>query len=174
MIKKYTIVLIAAVIGVLSYITITHEYEVLEKQQVIKQERIKQLYCLAQNIYFEARGQSIDGQKAVALVTMNRTNHPKYPATVCDVVYQGRVTQNGTPMLHKCQFSWFCDGKNKSIRNEAKWEQAMEIAADVYDNYDDIDDVTNGAIMYHANYVRPYWNKHYVRTVKIESHIFYK
>ncbi len=105
---------------------------------------------------------------------MNRTNHPKYPSTICGVVYQARLNQHGTPILHKCQFSLFCDGMAKHTKNNEKWEEAMEIANHVYDNYNDIKDVTEGAIMYHASYVRPYRKKHYMRTVKIESHIFYK
>lgn len=171
MLKKYTIVLALAVIGALAYISIANDNEALEQQQwIAKQEKL----CLAQNIYHEARGESAVGQKAVALVTLNRANHPKYPSTVCGVVYQAKLNKNGTPILHKCQFSWFCDGKVKHTKNEKKWEEAMEIAEYVYDNYNEIKDVTGGATMYHATYVRPYWNKHYVKTVKIESHIFYK
>ncbi len=66
MLKKYITVLIVAAIGALAYFAISHDIEVREKQQVVKQERTKQLHCLAQNIYHEARGESADGQKAVA------------------------------------------------------------------------------------------------------------
>jgi spore germination cell wall hydrolase CwlJ-like protein len=89
-------------------------------------------------------------------------------------VYQAKLGQDGSPLLHKCQFSWFCDGKRKSIREDENWKKAMQVAEYVYDNYDRIKDITDGAIMYHAHYVRPYWKKNYTRTVKIESHIFYK
>jgi spore germination cell wall hydrolase CwlJ-like protein len=174
MLKKYRIVLAVVMIGIFAYLTIPHITKVIGDLEALKKERIEQLHCLAQNIYFEARGESIIGQQAVALVTINRTNHPKYPGTICDVVHQAKLNRDGTPILNKCQFSWFCNGKGKSIRNEEKWEQAMETAAYIYDNYDEIEDVTNGAIMYHAAYVRPYWKKSYTKTVEIESHIFYK
>lgn len=176
MLKKYVIVLFMVVMGIFAYqsIILPYQTEVAEKQQEAKKERERQLNCLAQNIYHEARGESVTGQQAVALVTLNRANHPNYPRTVCGVVYQAKLNQNGTPILHKCQFSWFCDGKARYTKNNEKWEQAMEIATYVYDNYHTIKDVTEGAIMYHASYVRPYWKRHYEKTVRIESHIFYK
>lgn len=176
MLKKCIVALFMVVIGIFAYqsIIVPYQAEVAEKQQTEKKERLKQLYCLAENIYHEARGESIAGQQAVALVTLNRANHPNYPSTVCGVVYQAKLSQNGTPLLHKCQFSWFCDGKTRYIKDNKNWERAMEIAAYVYDNYNDIKDVTGGAIMYHASYVKPYWKKHYKKTVRIESHIFYK
>jgi spore germination cell wall hydrolase CwlJ-like protein len=178
MLKKYIIVLIMAVSSIFAYLAITsYEAEVVQEQQTVQKvqkDRIKQLNCLAKNIYHEARSQSLIGQKAVALVTINRVNHPDYPSTVCGVVYQAKLNENGTPILHKCQFSWFCDGKRKSIREDENWEKAKQVAEYVYDNYGRIKDVTDGAIMYHATYVRPYWNRHYTKTIKIESHIFYK
>lgn len=173
MLKKHIVAVGMIVISIFAYTVATfHDTDVVEKQRTV--ERDRQLHCLAQNIYHEARGESMTGQRAVALVTMNRVNHPNYPSTVCDVVYQAKLNQNGEPILHKCQFSWFCDGKSKFIRDEERWEQAMKIAAHVYDDYKCIKDVTAGAIMYHASYVLPYWKRYYTKTVKIESHIFYK
>lgn len=175
MLKKQIIIISVVAIGFLAYLSVVNDNEALgQRQLIVEQERLKELYCLAQNIYYEARGESELGQKAVALVTLNRANHPKYPSTVCEVVYQAKLNKNGTPILHKCQFSWFCDGKTKHTKNVKKWEEAMKTAEYVYDNYNEIKDVTGGAIMYHAIGVLPYWNKHYDKTVKIESHIFYK
>jgi N-acetylmuramoyl-L-alanine amidase len=184
MLKKRIIVLLVAVIGIFAYRSITPppivEADVqptvttVAKKQQDNPSKIRQLHCLAQNIYHEARSESRIGQKAVALVTMNRKMHPDYPNTVCGVVYQARLNEHGEPILHKCQFSWFCDGKSNATRNKEKWNEAMEVATYVYENYGKIKDVTNGAIMYHATYVRPYWKKHYVKTVKIDTHIFYK
>jgi len=145
-----------------------------QQEQSQRSESLRQLHCLALNIYHEARSESSLGQKAVALVTMNRKMHPAYPDTVCGVVYQARLDKQGEPLLNKCQFSWFCDGKKDTTKNEEKWNEAINVATYVYENYGKIKDVTNGATMYHATYVRPYWKNKFTRTVKIESHVFYK
>jgi N-acetylmuramoyl-L-alanine amidase len=134
----------------------------------------KNVHCLALNIYHEARSDSKLGQEAVALVTMNRRESKRYPNTVCDVVYQSKLDSNGNPIKHKCQFSWFCDGKSDKTLNSDKWIEALEVATYVYNGYGSIRDITDGALMYHADYVKPYWKKHYTKTSRIDSHIFYK
>ena len=67
--------------------------------------------CLALNIYHEARNQPTAGKLAVAQVTLNRVKHDRFPNTICGVVYQGYYLNNN-PIKHKCQFSWWCDGKS--------------------------------------------------------------
>ena len=90
--------------------------EAVMEPEIIEEKTDPELICLAMNIYHEARGQSIAGQMAVALVTINRMNDSRYPNTICEVVMEGptRVSWNDKskeyPIKHRCQFSWFCDG----------------------------------------------------------------
>lgn len=134
----------------------------------------EQLECLAMNIYHEARSDSRLGQEAVGMTTINRVYHGKYPPTICEVVYQSYTNSAGQPIRNKCQFSWFCDGKSDIPEDDERYQQAMRIAAYVLRTHSDYRDVTDGAIMYHAAYVNPYWTDAYERTVRIDSHIFYK
>lgn len=133
----------------------------------------KQLECISKNIYFEARNEGEEGERAVAWVTLNRVVSDKYPDTPCDVVYQAKVDEHGNPLRNKCSFSWFCDGKNDTIKNNTAWKEAKRIAADVMAKYGKETDPTGGAIMYHADYVKPKWAKDYTREVQINTHIFY-
>lgn len=140
----------------------------------------QELKCLALNIYHEARGESVLGQEAVAWVTLNRVAHPKYPNDVCKVVKQGHYSKwfkevHGklVPLKNKCHFSWWCDGRDDTPKDSKKWAQAKEIAYWVSMNWGYQDDPTRGAIMYHANYVKPYWRTDYEKLVVIDKHIFY-
>jgi spore germination cell wall hydrolase CwlJ-like protein len=164
---------IAAIVGVAAY----YEFQDLKIERTLIEEeaRIEQAlsqfsdedkYCLAQNIFFEARNQSSLGQAAVAWVTLNRVDHARYPTSICGVVWQDR------------QFSWTHDGKSDDPSYYAEpeaWEHAVEIAETILLDYvTDGWDPTNGATMYHADYVDPYWAKSYAMVSQIESHIFYK
>jgi len=126
----------------------------------------QEVQCLALNIYFEARGESEMGQRAVGHVVMNRVAHPDYPATVCDVVRQG-----GEKKRHRCQFSWWCDGLSDEPGNLTAWDRALRLARQIYAGT--LRDVTDGALWYHATYVRPYWSKVLLQGDKIGQHIFY-
>ena len=130
--------------------------------------------CLALNTYHEAKNQSLVGQVATAQVVMNRVADSRYPNTVCEVVKQGpKYKGSDVPVRHKCQFSWFCDGKDDTPKNEKAWRKAQDVAFLVI--YDKIKlDVTEGATHYHATYVRPSWAKTKKRTTRIEKHIFYR
>jgi spore germination cell wall hydrolase CwlJ-like protein len=136
-------------------------------------EQAKQQECMAKNIYHEARNEGVQGQRAVAWVTMNRVAHEDYPDTVCDVVYEAVIDDTGNPLRNQCQFSWYCDGKSDEVRNQAAWNVANNIAADVMDKFGKETDPTGGSIMYHADYVHPYWSSSYKREVQIDTHIFY-
>ncbi|HEX2256731.1 MAG TPA: cell wall hydrolase [Afifellaceae bacterium] len=123
--------------------------------------------CLAEAIYFEARGESPLGQAAVAQVVLNRVKNPAYPKSVCGVVYQNETWRN------RCQFSFACDGRPERIRSQAAWTRAKELARDV----------TNGKVWlkmvgdsthYHATYVKPRWARYMKRTERIGRHIFYR
>ena len=123
----------------------------------------REVDCLAENIYHEARAEGEKGQTAVALVTMNRVNDERFPKKVCEVVKQ---KTNGT-----CQFSWFCMKVALNKRSE-DYQEALKTALYVYANYDLIEDFTKGSLYYHADYVRPGWKL--LKTVVIGRHIFYR
>jgi len=125
-----------------------------------------ELRCLALNIYHEARSQSKTGQKAVAAVTLNRVKAKSFPNSVCKVVRQGGVKRN------RCQFSWWCDGRNDQPTERAAWRNALDIANESLLGVRD--DPTNGALFYHAKSVRPSWSNKFKRTAKIGDHLFYK
>jgi len=144
------------------------------KQFPVNVTYVEQLQCMAMNIYHEARSDSRLGQEAVGMTTMNRVYHAGYPSTVCDVVYQSYTDSNGQPIRNRCQFSWFCDGKSDTPIDAERYQRAIRTAAYVLRTHADHRDVTDGAIMYHAAYVEPYWTDAYERTVRIDSHIFYK
>lgn len=127
----------------------------------------KQQRCLAEGIYFEARGESEEGQAAVAQVILNRVRNPAYPGTICGVVYQNEHRR------HSCQFSFACDGHAEIIRSQASWRVAQRIAEDVTDGkiwLDEVGDSTH----YHANYVAPRWGRRMIKVDKIGAHIFYR
>lgn len=135
--------------------------------------------CLATNIYFEARGESFEGQKAVAFVTLNRVESDKFPNDICSVVYQAKHSRwwaehrdRLVPIRNQCQFSWYCDGKSDAIRNSHEYQRLYSLASEVITGRHE--DNTEGALWYHANYVRPNWRLTYAKTVDIDDHIFYK
>ena len=133
------------------------------------------LMCLALNTYHEAKNQSMIGQVATAQVVMNRVADSRYPNTVCEVVKQGpKYKGSDVPVRHKCQFSWFCDGKSDEPKRDSKeWFKAQDYARIVLSGRIALD-VTEGATHYHATYVRPAWAKTKTRTTRIEKHIFYR
>jgi N-acetylmuramoyl-L-alanine amidase len=148
-----------------------------------------QLVCLAENIYHEARGQSIQGQVAVAMVTLNRVKSDMFPNTICDVVKQGPhveswKTRNDPnlqdwervyyPRRHRCQFSWYCDGKHDRPAEVTSWCVSQAIAILITSRSGKIHDLTHGATHYHADYVNPDWADVNKRVAIIGDHIFYK
>ncbi len=126
----------------------------------------EELRCLALNIYFEARSEQRIGQIAVAMVTLNRTTHRKFPDTICGVVRQG-----GDRRRNGCQFSWYCDGKRDEPTNQKAWRRSQELARRVV--FSQVDDPTGGALWYHADYVKPRWTQRMRRTVRIGRHYYY-
>lgn len=132
----------------------------------IPEEVDKQNYCLAQAIYFEARGESIDGQFAVARVVLNRVRNENYPGTICGVVFQN---QN---WVDACQFSFACDGTPDSPKERAAWAMARRIAN--LAQADLLPDTSGEATHYHADYVNPRWSKVLKQTAQVGRHIFYR
>lgn len=135
-----------------------------------------EIYCLAQNIYFEAGNQPLAGKVAVSQVVINRVEHPSYPDNICEVVYQAKLRVNWknefVPIKNKCQFSWFCDGKSDDPVDSQTWLLSMHIARDVVQQK--YGDITEGSTHYHSDKVDPYWASSLNRTVVINNHIFYK
>ncbi len=123
--------------------------------------------CLAEAIYFEARGESEQGQAAVAQVVLNRVASGLYPTTICGVVYQNRQRRNA------CQFSFACDGRSLRVDEPDAWRTAVRIADEVSTGATYVSDV-GGATHYHANYARPRWARSLEKMDVIGRHIFYK
>ncbi|MEZ7813769.1 MAG: cell wall hydrolase [Paracoccaceae bacterium] len=124
----------------------------------------KQWACLAQAIYFEARGESILGQAAVGEVILNRVESLKFPKTVCSVVHQ---SHNGT-----CQFSYMCDGRPEKVSELAAFETVGKIARALMDGVPH--SLTEGATYFHAKNANPRWSKIFEPTANIGFHIFYR
>ena len=124
-------------------------------------------HCLAEAIYFEARGEPPAGQAAVAQVVLNRVASGLYPRTVCGVVFQNRYRHNA------CQFSFACDGHPLRISEGDPWARAVRIANAVSKGTTYIAGIGD-ATHYHANYVRPRWARYLKRTDRIGHHIFYE
>ncbi len=122
--------------------------------------------CLTEALYFEARGESIKGQVAVAEVILNRVQSRKFPNTVCGVVNQG------TGKKHRCQFSYTCDGKAETVHNPKAYRNVGKIARALLDGAPR--NLTVGATYYHNHTVRPRWSRIFKRTVSIDGHQFYR
>ena len=138
------------------------------------------LVCLALNAYWEARNQDYLGMIAVNQVVMNRVASDIYPNTPCDVVFQGPTRPSWKdpeveyPVRNRCQFSWYCDGKSDEVREgeQDKWMMAIEASLEVLEGTHD--DIVDGAMWYHADYVNPEWADYKEITSIIGDHIFYK
>ena len=135
---------------------------------------LTELACMATAIYFEARGEPMVGQVAVAQVIMSRVYDERYPNTICEVVKQGYYYSWNPeiPIPDKCQFSFWCDGKPENIKDEDAYFWATEVAQAVM--VGTLYDTTQGATHYHAYYVQPSWSKKFTQTVRINDHIFYR
>jgi len=122
--------------------------------------------CLSEALYFEARGESVKGQFAVAEVIMNRVKSAKYPNTVCGVINQG------TGRKFACQFTYTCDGKKEIIGEPRAWTSVGKIAKLTLQG--NLPALTAGATHYHTKSVRPNWARVYPRTATIGFHHFYR
>jgi len=140
-----------------------------ERRKRVREFHRQSLTCLARNVYFEARGEPVAGQYAVAEVTMNRRASRRFPNTVCEVVYQ----KNWDPLRGRLvgAFSWT---EFDSLPDPAgdDWHRAQAIAEAVY--YQRYTPQLKGATHFHATYIKPDWAKQKQRVAKIGRHIFYK
>ena len=123
-----------------------------------------QWQCLTKALYFEARGESLKGQFAVAEVILNRTDSPRFPGSVCGV-----VNQSGGG---GCQFSFICDGRKDVMRERAAIDRAGRIARVMLDGAPRA--LTEGATYFHSTGVRPGWAHRFPRTAAIGAHVFYR
>lgn len=126
----------------------------------------RELNCLAEAIYYEARSERFVGQLAVAQVVMNRVRHSAWPDTLCGVVYEGSERRTG------CQFTFTCDGSLYREPYGRGWIRSQLVAEHAYLGFGR--DVTRRATHYHTVAVDPYWNDSLVHTRTIGTHIFYR
>ena len=126
----------------------------------------KQMSCLAEALYFEARGESIQGQLAVGEVVLNRVEDPRFPNSICKVINQG------TGRRFACQFTYTCDGKLETIHERKAYEVSLKIAKILMTTHER--NLTKGSTHYHSNYVNPKWSRKFKRVAKYGRHIFYR
>lgn len=145
---------------------------------------LQEAYCLAENIYYEARSEDIRGQFAVASVTLNRTKDPRFPNTVCGVVQQSTRSQITNRLV--CAFSWYCENDKKGreipVKNKDgsinqrvvdQFQVASIVALTVLSG--DVEDNTRGATHFHnPNTSSPAWTGQLVKTMRVGNHDFYR
>ncbi|KQV08653.1 hypothetical protein ASC89_12670 [Devosia sp. Root413D1] len=127
--------------------------------------------CLAQAIYHEARGESREGQLAVANVIINRAMSKKYPSTICGVVFQ-----NADKGRYKCQFTFACDGRSDLGRERSAWNRSIKLAEDAFYEFQRGERpgvVPASVLFYHTTAVAPKWSHTFNRVAAIGSHVFY-
>jgi spore germination cell wall hydrolase CwlJ-like protein len=156
--KKYLSLLIIALLVLVPNSVGLKKLPEINKTVSISQE---DLSCLAKNIYYEAPAEPYLGKLAVATVTMNRVQHPRFPKTICGVVYQRNS--------RGCQFSWTCGPKAKF--NRKIYNESLEIARDVLTNNKKVVSLEN-ALYFHNTSIQPKWT-FAKRIVQIGNHIFY-
>ena len=149
---------------------------------------IEEARCLAENIYHEARDQGTAGWLAVAAVTLNRATDDRFPDTICGVVFQAETKESWTtkgkdvpeiervfyPVRHRCQFSWYCDGKADDINNISVYMEIMSLTRLLLTSQFMMFDITDGATFYHADSITPSWASSKIKTIEIGDHIFYR
>ncbi|MCA0869754.1 cell wall hydrolase [Seohaeicola saemankumensis] len=122
--------------------------------------------CLSEALYFEARGETVKGQFAVAEVIVNRAKSSRFPDTICGVIRQG------TGKKYQCQFTYTCDGRKEVIAEPRAYERVAKVARAILDGTSG--DLTNGATYYHTVAVSPRWARKFTQTARIGVHLFYR
>jgi len=125
----------------------------------------RDLDCLAQAVYYEARGETPSGQAAVAQVVLNRVRHPSFPKSICAVVFQGARTSG-------CQFSFACDGASHHPTESAAWRRAEQVAAKALDGA--VMAEVGNATHFHVAGLSADWGPHLLKVAQIGSHVFYR
>lgn len=122
--------------------------------------------CLAEALYFEARGETVEGQFAVAEVILNRVDSPAFPNSICGVIHQG------TGKRYACQFTYTCDGYEEVIAEPRAYQRVAKVAAAMVAGAPRA--LTDGATYYHTKHVTPRWAKRFAMTASIGVHQFYR
>ena len=131
-----------------------------------KPKATSEMKCLAEAIYFEARGEAIEGQYAVGEVIINRVLSKDFPNSVCGVISEG------ASRLNACQFSYNCDGKLETITEKKIYERILKLSKMLLEPSARF--LTSGATFYHSKLVSPSWSKKFIKTNEIGNHVFYK
>ncbi len=128
----------------------------------------EQWRCLSEALYFEARGETVKGQFAVAEVIMNRASSSLFPGTLCAVIKQG------TGRKYQCQFTYTCDGYKDIIAEHQAYRRVSKVARAILDGTEGSGGLTDGATYYHSTAVRPSWARRFKNTARIGVHLFYR
>ncbi len=167
--------LILAVIGIARFAFVDRvlvepvRIEVAQREAARARRRANDLECLAENVYFEARGEPLNVQYAVAEVTLNRIRADNFPHTVCGVVHETRWNPSRGRLV--ADFSWTEQG-GLSPEDGPAWKQAMAVAVAVYDDMHE--PLVPDALFYHATNVHPEWSRFRKAVATIGNHIFYR
>lgn len=136
-------------------------------QDVVLTQLLAEHRCLAEVLYYEARGEGHSGQQAIAEVVFHRMNNGNYGHSICAVVYEGA----GHP---GCQFSFTCNGELKHAKQESAWKESEQLAARILTGEVRLQNATGGATNFHAISVTPDWAPTLEKTTQIGNHIFYR
>ena len=139
--------------------------EPIRQRSFVQKVSEEEFQCMAEAIFFEARGEPLAGKYAVGEVIMNRVHSKQFPNTICGVVKQGGTKR------HQCHFSYYCDGLSEKITEPGAFAKIMKISRDVI--YEEFSPATNGALFFHSVHVNPSWSKIFTQTTKIGLHKFY-
>jgi spore germination cell wall hydrolase CwlJ-like protein len=150
----------------LSIMSIPLPTQIAIELPTLKKIDMKQIACMARNIYYEAGAETMPGQAAVARVVLNRVNHG-FAETPCKVIYQ-KTTINENVV---CQFSWVCADKTDLSKSNPKYKRALQVAYEVmvFDMHKNV--VPKSAIFFHSIHIDPLWP--YKQVARIGNHIFY-
>jgi spore germination cell wall hydrolase CwlJ-like protein len=159
-------ILIISLIPQYSQANIIDDVEDQIRELFLDEQDVK---CLAKNIYYESRGEPKEGKVAVGIVTLNRVDHPQYPKSICDVVYQRTKSREGKTV---CQFSWTCKKMATPKAGNPLWEESVRIAKNILlGKYSLWEEKYERAHHFHSTSVNPGWNLR--RVARIGRHIFY-
>ena len=151
--------------GFASYDKEKFSFDALDKLPQPKKPT-SEMKCLAEAIYFEARGETIEGQYAVGEVIINRVLSNEFPSSVCGVISEG------ANRLNACQFSYNCDGKLETINEKKIYGRILKLSKILLEPSARF--LTGGATFYHSKFVSPSWSKKFLKTNEIGNHVFYK
>jgi hypothetical protein len=137
-------------------------------ERFLVEQMLVEQRCLAEAMYYEARGEGEVGEKAIAEVVFHRMKTPGYPHSVCGVVYERAAPGHG------CQFTFTCDGALEAPRRAGAWLHAKHLAARILSGFVRLENETEGAVSFHAANIEPGWGDGLVRTIQIGNHVFYR